>query len=86
SGSGKGTVAAQVAERLGYRLLDSGALYRITGLVATRAGMALEATNAERIAALIAAQQLEFTSDQRVLVNGEDVSLAIRTEEAGMNA
>ena len=36
------------------------ALYRITGLVATRAGMALEATNAERIAALIAAQQLEF--------------------------
>ncbi|MBP7353931.1 MAG: bifunctional 3-phosphoshikimate 1-carboxyvinyltransferase/cytidylate kinase [Comamonas sp.] len=86
SGSGKGTVAAQVAERLGYRLLDSGALYRITGLVATRAGMALEAANAERIAALIAAQQLEFTPDQRVLVNGEDVSLAIRSEEAGMNA
>ena len=86
SGSGKGTVAAQVAERLGYRLLDSGALYRITGLVATRAGMALEAANAERIAALIAAQQLEFTPDQRVLVNGEDLSLAIRSEEAGMNA
>jgi len=86
SGSGKGTVAAQVAERLGYHLLDSGALYRITGLVATRAGMALEAANAERIAALIAAQQLEFTPDQRVLVNGEDVSLAIRSEEAGMNA
>lgn len=86
SGSGKGTVAAQVAERLGYHLLDSGALYRITGLVATRAGMALEAANAERIAALIATQQLEFTPDQRVLVNGEDVSLAIRSEEAGMNA
>ena len=86
SGSGKGTVAAQVAERLGYHLLDSGALYRITGLVATRAGMALEAANAEPIAALIAAQQLEFTPDQRVLVNGEDVSLAIRSEEAGMNA
>ncbi|MDI9855241.1 bifunctional 3-phosphoshikimate 1-carboxyvinyltransferase/cytidylate kinase [Comamonas sp. 17RB] len=86
SGSGKGTVAAQVAERLGYHLLDSGALYRITGLVATRAGMALEAANAERIAALIATQRLEFTPDQRVLVNGEDVSLAIRSEEAGMNA
>ncbi|MEG3003066.1 MAG: (d)CMP kinase, partial [Comamonas sp.] len=86
SGSGKGTVAAQVAERLGYLLLDSGALYRITGLVATRAGIALEAANAERIAALVATQQLEFTPDQRVLVNGEDVSLAIRTEEAGMNA
>ena len=86
SGSGKGTVAAQVAERLGYLLLDSGALYRITGLVATRAGLALEAENAERIAALISTQPLEFTADQRVLVNGEDVSLAIRTEEAGMNA
>ena len=86
SGSGKGTVAAQVAERLGYLLLDSGALYRITGLVATRAGLALEAENAERIAALISTQALEFTPDQRVLVNGEDVSLAIRTEEAGMNA
>jgi len=86
SGSGKGTVAAQVAERLGYHLLDSGALYRITGLVATRAGVALEAANAERIATLIATQQLEFTPDQRVLVNGEDVSLAIRSEEAGMNA
>ncbi|MEG1042929.1 MAG: (d)CMP kinase, partial [Pseudomonas sp.] len=54
--------------------------------VATRAGIALEAANAERIAALVATQQLEFTPDQRVLVNGEDVSLAIRTEEAGMNA
>lgn len=86
SGSGKGTVAAQVAERLGYLLLDSGALYRITGLVATRAGLALEAENADRIAALISTQPLEFTPDQRVLVNGEDVSLAIRTEEAGMNA
>jgi len=86
SGSGKGTVAAQVAERLGYALLDSGALYRITGLVATRAGIALEAENAERIATLIADQRLEFTPDQRVLVNGEDVSLAIRSEEAGMNA
>ena len=86
SGSGKGTVAAQVAERLGYLLLDSGALYRITGLVATRAGLALEADNAERIAALISTQALEFTADQRVLVNGEDVSLAIRSEEAGMNA
>ncbi|MDR3004070.1 MAG: bifunctional 3-phosphoshikimate 1-carboxyvinyltransferase/cytidylate kinase [Acidovorax sp.] len=86
SGSGKGTIAAQVAEALGYHLLDSGALYRITGLVATRAGLALEATNAERIAALIASQRLEFTADQRVLVNGEDVSLAIRSEEAGMHA
>ena len=86
SGSGKGTVAGRVAEQLGYHLLDSGALYRITGLVASRAGIALEPSNANSIATLIAQQKLTFTADQRVLVNGEDVSLAIRTEEAGMNA
>lgn len=84
--SGKGTVAALVAERLGFALLDSGALYRITGLAAARAGIALTESNAERIAALILAHTIAFTPDQRVLLNGEDISLAIRTEEAGMNA
>ena len=86
SGSGKGTVASHVATKLGYHLLDSGALYRITGLVATRAGIALQPENENQIAQLISTQHLEFTADQRVLVNGEDVSLDIRTEEAGMNA
>ena len=86
SGSGKGTIAAQVAHALGYHLLDSGALYRITGLIASRAGVDLVEANADRIAMLVSTQQLEFTADQRVLVNGEDVSLTIRTEEAGMNA
>ncbi len=84
--SGKGTVASLVAERLGFHLLDSGALYRITGLAASRAGMALTEDNAQAIANLILSKAICFTSDQRVLLDGEDVSLAIRTEAAGMNA
>lgn len=84
--SGKGTVAALVAQRLGFHLLDSGALYRITGLAASRAGMALTSTNAQAIANLVRSHTIAFTPDQRVLLDGEDISLAIRTEEAGMNA
>lgn len=84
--SGKGTVASLVAERLGFHLLDSGALYRITGLAASLAGMALTEDNAQAIANLILSKAICFTPDQRVLLDGEDVSLAIRTEAAGMNA
>ncbi|MDP3191509.1 bifunctional 3-phosphoshikimate 1-carboxyvinyltransferase/cytidylate kinase [Rhodoferax sp.] len=83
--SGKGTLAAQLASRLGYHLLDSGALYRITALAATRAHLTLDATAEAAIAALAQSLQIEFLGD-KVLLAGEDVSEAIRTEEAGMNA
>ena len=83
--SGKGTLAAQVASQLGYHLLDSGALYRITALAATRARLPLETAFEDDIAALAQGLCLEFKADQ-VLLAGEDVSEAIRTEEAGMNA
>lgn len=84
--SGKGTIASLVAERLGFALLDSGALYRITGLAASRAGIALTEDNAPAIADLIRRSHIGFTPDQRVLLDGEDISLAIRTEDASMNA
>ena len=84
--SGKGTVASLVAQRLGFALLDSGALYRIAGLAATRAGIPLEAAHAQQIADLVATLHIVFTPDQRVLLGAEDISLAIRTEAAGMNA
>ena len=84
--SGKGTVASAVAAALGYHLLDSGALYRITGLAATRARIPIDANHAGQIAALIAQLDITFTPDQRVLLDGEDISLAIRSEDAGMNA
>lgn len=83
--SGKGTLAAQLASQLGYHLLDSGALYRITALAAKQAGLPLDPHGEDAIAALAQGLRLEFTGD-RVLLAGEDVSEAIRTEEAGMNA
>ncbi|WP_313077021.1 bifunctional 3-phosphoshikimate 1-carboxyvinyltransferase/cytidylate kinase [Melaminivora sp.] len=83
--SGKGTVAAAVAQRLGYHFLDSGALYRTTALAATRAGITIGPEEEPRIAALAAALPLRF-QDGRVWLDGDDVSDAIRTEEAGMAA
>ncbi|MDD2609754.1 MAG: bifunctional 3-phosphoshikimate 1-carboxyvinyltransferase/cytidylate kinase [Giesbergeria sp.] len=83
--SGKGTVAAAVAQQLGYAFLDSGALYRITALAAQRAGLALDASAEAEIAALAQQLDIRFEAGQ-VWLAGEDISAAIRTEEAGMNA
>ena len=84
--SGKGTIAAEVARALGYGLLDSGALYRITGLAASRAGLALDESNEETIAEMALEMPVRFDAQQRVWLGDEDISLAIRSEEAGMNA
>ncbi|TFZ05807.1 bifunctional 3-phosphoshikimate 1-carboxyvinyltransferase/cytidylate kinase [Ramlibacter henchirensis] len=83
--SGKGTLASQTAQRLGYLYLDSGALYRITALAAIRAGLALDQAHEHSIASM--AERLPVAFEQgRVLLGGDDVTDAIRTEEAGMNA
>jgi 3-phosphoshikimate 1-carboxyvinyltransferase len=83
--SGKGTLAAVLADKLGYHFLDSGSLYRITGLAATRAGVPLEVGHQQEIADIVRALPIRFEGS-RILLNAEDVSEAIRTEEAGMNA
>jgi 3-phosphoshikimate 1-carboxyvinyltransferase len=83
--SGKGTLAVVLAKRLGYHFLDSGSLYRITAKAAGEAGLALDAGHAQAIAELVKSLSIQFI-DGRVVVNGIDVSDAIRTEEAGMNA
>ena len=83
--SGKGTVASALAERLGYAFLDSGALYRVTALAATRAGLALDAAHEAAIAELARNLPVRFKGD-RIWLGEQDVSDAIRTEEAGMNA
>ena len=83
--SGKGTLAAVLAEQLGYHFLDSGSLYRITGLAAARAGIALDVANEQAIVALLQSLPIHFEGSHIWLAN-EDVSEAIRTEEAGMNA
>ncbi|QKO21239.1 bifunctional 3-phosphoshikimate 1-carboxyvinyltransferase/cytidylate kinase [Rhodoferax sp. BAB1] len=83
--SGKGTLAARLAVRLGYHLLDSGALYRVTALAALRAGLSLEPAFEPAIAALARQLPVRFEGE-RVLLDGDDVSVAIRSEEGGMNA
>ena len=83
--SAKGTLASALARQLGYHYLDSGALYRLTGLAARRAGLALDAEHEAELSALAQALPLCFVGE-RILLDGEDVSEAIRTEAAGMDA
>ena len=83
--SGKGTVAAIVAERLGYHFLDSGALYRVTALASERAGLAIDAANEARIAELARQLPVHFEGSH-IWLGDEDVSDTIRAEAVGMNA
>ncbi len=83
--SGKGTLAAQLAQKLGYHFLDSGSLYRLTGLAATRDGINIDPANEAAIVALLKSLTIRFEGT-RIVMDGEDVTDAIRTEEAGMNA
>jgi len=89
--SGKGTLSAQVAQRLGYHLLDSGALYRLVGLAAERAGFSTteadlrEPAQAQRLGRLATGLQVRFTG-QHIWLDGNDVTEAVRTEAAGMAA
>ena len=81
--SGKGTVAGRVAEYLGFALLDSGALYRLTALSALDAGVAL--TDEAALAALAARLDVRFEGE-RILLSGREVSLEIRAEAVGVAA
>ena len=83
--SGKGTLAARLAQQLGYHFLDSGALYRITALAALQAGLELEPSHEMAIAQLVRSLDIRFEGET-VWLNGQDISAAIRTEAAGMNA
>jgi 3-phosphoshikimate 1-carboxyvinyltransferase len=89
--SGKGTLAAELATRLGYHLLDSGALYRLVGLAAEREGLSTtevdlrDPAHAERMGRLTAALDVRFTPGKTWL-DGDDVSERLRTESAGMAA
>lgn len=86
AGAGKSTVSKMVAQALGLPMLDTGAMYRCAGLAALRAGTALD--DSQALGAL--AESLEITflpgDPQRVILNGEDVTDAIRTPEASATA
>ena len=81
--SGKGTLAALTAHRLGYHYLDSGALYRLSAYAAARAGVDLD--DESGVARIARALPVRFKGD-RIFLDAEDVSDAIRTEAAGMAA
>ncbi|GAA4407249.1 (d)CMP kinase [Quisquiliibacterium transsilvanicum] len=81
--SGKGTIAERVAASLGWRYLDSGALYRIVALEALRAG--IDTADGPALAALAQGLAPRFEG-RRILVGGEDVTEAIRAEEVGIAA
>jgi cytidylate kinase len=86
-GSGKSTVARRVAELLGYTCLNSGAMYRAVALKAQRRGVALDdAAALERLARETHIDLEGGPEGQHVLLDGEDVSAAIRTAEISLAA
>ncbi len=78
--SGKGTLASEVARRLGYHLLDSGALYRATALAAQDAGIDLDDEAA--VARLAAGLPVSF-QDHRIFLAGRDITDPLRLESTG---
>ena len=88
SGSGKGTIARRVAEALGFHLLDSGALYRLTAISANKCGVELD--DAEAVAKLARRLNVRFDShddgSERIWLDDEDVTREVRKETTGAGA
>ncbi|AQQ01319.1 cytidylate kinase [Pseudoalteromonas aliena] len=89
SGSGKGTVCRLLAEKLGWDVLDSGAIYRVLSLAALHHQIALD--NEEALVPLAANLDVQFLVDSqtnagKVILEGEDVTTTIRNEEVGSAA
>ncbi len=88
SGAGKGTLSHMLADTLGWHLLDSGALYRVTGQACLIEGVSW--ADEQAVTAVARSLEVTFTSDSTgeilVAYKGRDVSQAIRTEEGGRGA
>ena len=89
SGSGKGTVCRLLAEKLGWDVLDSGAIYRVLSLAALHHLIALD--NEEALVPLAANLDVQFLIDSdtnagKIILEGEDVTTTIRNEEVGAAA
>jgi cytidylate kinase len=84
-GSGKGTIARRVAQALGFHLLDSGALYRLTALSAAEQGVDLADVDAVAQVARELNARFDSNADgsERIWLDGEDVTLEIRKETTG---
>lgn len=83
SASGKGTVAQRVAKALGYHYLDSGALYRVVALAAKNRNISWQ--DAKALAEMAATLDIRFDGDQ-ILLDGDNVSDAVRSEAMGKGA
>lgn len=88
-GSGKGTLSGMLAARLGWHLLDSGALYRLLAFAAQKRGTDL--ADEQALVELAANLDVQFIADaeggeQRIMLEGDDVSRTIRTETVGAGA
>ncbi len=79
SGSGKGTIAKEIAKRLGYTYVDTGAMYRCVSLKSLREN--LEEKDEEEIVNLLKNMDIKLTNDGKVFMDDEDVSDEIRTME-----
>ncbi|OOF59001.1 (d)CMP kinase [Rodentibacter myodis] len=82
SGAGKGTLCYALAEKLGYALLDSGAIYRVTALAALKSSVDL--TDESALASLARDLEIQFIPEEgevKIVLNDEDVSHLIRTQE-----
>nr|WP_241009031.1 (d)CMP kinase [Aggregatibacter actinomycetemcomitans] len=82
SGAGKGTLCYALAEKLGFALLDSGAIYRVTALAALKS--AVDLTDESALAELAEHLHIEFVAQDgevQILLNSENVSGQIRTQE-----
>lgn len=86
AGAGKSTVSRKVAHRLGFSMIDTGALYRAVALAARRAGIAYEDEAGLEALLRDLDLRLEGSEESRVFLEGEDVSLAIRTPEISLGA
>jgi len=87
AGAGKSTLARRLAAQLGYIYVDTGAMYRAVGLYALRAGQ--DPKDNAAVEGLLPQISLQLDcpdGEQHIYLNGEDVSSAIRTEQAGMAA
>jgi len=82
AGAGKSTVSLRLAKRLGFIRLDTGALYRVVGLACTRSAVAADAPN---LGAFVSGLDIGFLDD-RVLLDGDDVSEVIRSPEISVAA